>query len=153
MRFAHAQGLPDRQIVFGHVLRTSSIPIVTVLGLELGSTPAFAVVTETVFAWPGLGKLIIDPIPELDRPVMVSCLVVSVILFVVVDLVVDPVHAGLGPLVRLGGGARCPPARPRPPRTPSPCPSGRAQPWRRARRLLDFWPDYARSSVAVAALP
>ena len=105
VRFARAQGLPDRQIVFGHVLRNISIPIVTVFGLELGSTLAFAVVTETVFTWPGVGKLIIDSILQLDRPVMVSYLVFVVILFVLINLVVDLVYARLDPRVRLKGGA------------------------------------------------
>ena len=104
VRFARAQGLPDRQIVFGHVLRNISIPIVTVFGLELGSTLAFAVVTETVFTWPGVGKLIIDSILQLDRPVMVSYLVFVVILFVLINLVVDLVYARLDPRVRLKGG-------------------------------------------------
>ncbi len=104
VRFARAQGLPDRQIVFGHVLRNISIPIVTVFGLELGSTLAFAVVTESVFNWPGVGKLIIDSIQQLDRPVMVSYLVLVVFLFVLINLVVDLVYARLDPRVRLRSG-------------------------------------------------
>jgi peptide/nickel transport system permease protein len=103
VRFARAQGLPDRQIVFRHVLRNISIPIVTVFGLELGSTLAFAVVTESVFNWPGVGKLIIDSILQLDRPVMVSYLVFVVILFVLINLAVDLIYARLDPRVRLGG--------------------------------------------------
>lgn len=105
VKFARAQGLPDRQIVFSHILRNISIPIVTVLGLELGSTLAFAVVTESVFNWPGVGKLIIDSILQLDRPVMVSYLIMVVILFVLINLVVDLVYARLDPRVRLKGGA------------------------------------------------
>ena len=105
VRFARAQGLPDRQIVFSHVLRNISIPIVTVFGLELGSTLAFAVVTETVFNWPGVGKLIIDSILQLDRPVMVSYLMLVVLLFVMINLVVDLARARLDPRVRLKGGA------------------------------------------------
>ena len=75
------------------------------LGLELGSTLAFAVVTESVFNWPGVGKLIIDSILQLDRPVMVSYLIMVVILFVLINLVVDLVYARLDPRVRLKGGA------------------------------------------------
>ena len=105
VKFARAQGLPDRQIVFQHILRNISIPIVTVFGLELGSTLAFAVVTESVFNWPGVGKLIIDSILQLDRPVMVSYLIMVVILFVLINLVVDLVYARLDPRVRLKGGA------------------------------------------------
>ncbi|MTI18126.1 ABC transporter permease [Rhodobacteraceae bacterium RKSG542] len=105
VRFARAQGLPDNQIVFSHILRNISIPIVTVFGLELGSTLAFAVVTESVFTWPGVGKLIIDSIMQLDRPVMVSYLVLVVILFVFINLAVDLIYAWLDPRVRLKGGA------------------------------------------------
>ncbi|SEN43534.1 peptide/nickel transport system permease protein [Pseudorhodobacter antarcticus] len=105
VRFARAQGLPDRQIVFSHILRNISIPVVTVFGLELGSTLAFAVVTETVFNWPGIGKLIIDSILQLDRPVMVSYLVMVVILFVIINLTVDLIYARLDPRVRLKGGS------------------------------------------------
>ena len=104
VKFARAQGLSDRQIVFRHILRNISIPIVTVFGLELGSTLAFAVVTESVFNWPGVGKLIIDSILQLDRPVMVSYLVLVVILFVLINLTVDLVYARLDPRVRLRGG-------------------------------------------------
>ena len=103
VKFARAQGLSEREVVFGHVLRNISIPIVTVFGLELGSTMAFAVVTESVFNWPGVGKLIIDSILQLDRPVMVSYLVLVVILFVLINLVVDIVYARLDPRVRLKG--------------------------------------------------
>ena len=104
VKFARAQGLPDSQIVFRHVLRNISIPIVTVFGLELGSTLAFAVVTESVFTWPGVGKLIIDSILQLDRPVMVSYLIMVVILFVLINLTVDIIYARLDPRVRLKGG-------------------------------------------------
>ncbi|WP_323039192.1 ABC transporter permease [Gemmobacter sp.] len=105
VKFARAQGLPDRQIVTSHVLRNIMIPIVTVFGLELGSTLAFAVVTESVFNWPGVGKLIIDSILQLDRPVMVAYLVMVVTLFVIINLVVDLIYARLDPRVRLKGGA------------------------------------------------
>ncbi len=103
VKFARAQGLSELEVVFGHVLRNISIPIVTVFGLELGSTLAFAVVTESVFNWPGVGKLIIDSILQLDRPVMVSYLVMVVILFVLINLIVDIVYARLDPRVRLKG--------------------------------------------------
>ncbi|MGY6411133.1 MAG: ABC transporter permease [Alkalilacustris sp.] len=103
VRFARAQGLSEREVVFGHVLRNISIPIVTVFGLELGSTLAFAVVTESVFNWPGVGKLIIDSILMLDRPVMVAYLVMVVILFVLINLTVDILYARLDPRVRLRG--------------------------------------------------
>jgi peptide/nickel transport system permease protein len=79
------------------VLKLISIPIVTVFGLELGSTLAFAVVTETIFSWPGVGKLIIDSIAVLDRPVMVAYLVLVSFLFITINLVVDLTYAALDP--------------------------------------------------------
>jgi peptide/nickel transport system permease protein len=105
VRFARAAGIPDRTILRRHVLRLISIPIVTVFGLELGSTLAFAVVTETIFSWPGVGKLIIDSITSLDRPVMVAYLVLVALLFVTINLVVDLSYALLDPRLRRGGAA------------------------------------------------
>jgi peptide/nickel transport system permease protein len=83
------------------VLKTVLIPVVTVLGLELGSMIAFAVVTETVFAWPGMGKLLIESIYRLDRPVIVAYLMVVVVMFVLINLAVDLVYMALDPRVRL----------------------------------------------------
>jgi peptide/nickel transport system permease protein len=85
-------------------LKNILIPIVTVVGLEFGSTIAFAVVTETVFAWPGMGKLIIDSINKLDRPVITAYLMIIVVLFVVINLVVDLLYTALDPRVRLDAG-------------------------------------------------
>ncbi len=104
IRFAHAKGLSPARVVGVHMLKTILIPIVTVVGLEFGSTIAFAVVTETVFAWPGMGKLIIDSINKLDRPVITAYLMVIVVLFVVINLVVDLLYTALDPRVRLDGG-------------------------------------------------
>jgi len=104
VRFARAQGLPERQIVLRHVLPNLLIPIITVFGLEVGSILAFAVVTESIFNWPGVGKLIIDSILQLDRPVMVAYLVLVVTLFVLINLLVDLTHARLDPRVRLQAG-------------------------------------------------
>ncbi|MGO4388715.1 ABC transporter permease [Microvirga sp. 2YAF29] len=101
VRFARAQGLSERKVVGLHVLKNISIPIVTVFGLELGSTLAFAVVTETVFNWPGMGKLIIDSITVLDRPVMVAYLILVVFLFVLINLIVDLVYGQLDPRIRV----------------------------------------------------
>jgi peptide/nickel transport system permease protein len=101
IRFARAKGLSPRRIVMVHVLKAIMIPIVTVLGLELGGMIAFAVVTETVFAYPGMGKLLIDSIGRLDRPVIVAYLMLVVVLFVVINFVVDLVYAALDPRVRL----------------------------------------------------
>ena len=103
VRFARAQGLPERQVVGLHVLKNIGIPVVTVFGLEFGSTLAFAVVTETVFNWPGMGKLIIESITSLDRPVMVAYLILVVLLFVTINLLVELSYGLLDPRARAGG--------------------------------------------------
>ena len=105
VKFARAAGLSEWTILRRHVLKLISIPIVTVFGLELGSTLAFAVVTETIFSWPGLGKLIIDSITTLDRPVMVAYLILTAFLFVTINFVVDLVFALIDPRVRTRGAA------------------------------------------------
>ena len=101
VKFAHAKGLSELRVIFVHVLKNILIPIVTVLGLELANIIAFAVVTETIFAWPGMGKLLIDSIRVLDRPVVVAFLVIVVFMFIVINLVVDIIYALLDPRVRL----------------------------------------------------
>jgi peptide/nickel transport system permease protein len=102
VRFARAQGISDGKVIFGHVLKNISIPLVTVFGLELAATMAFAVVTETIFSWPGLGKLIIDSIQSLDRPVMVAYLMLVAFLFIMINFSVDIAYAALDPRVRSG---------------------------------------------------
>lgn len=101
VKFARAKGLSERRIVGVHVLKNIMIPIATVSGLEFGQTVAFAVVTETVFSWPGVGKLLIDSILLLDRPVVVAYLVIIVFFFVVLNLAVDLLYSVLDPRVRL----------------------------------------------------
>ena len=101
IKFARAKGVGDARIIFVHVLKNILIPIVTVLGLEFGSLIAFSVVTETVFAWPGMGKLIIDSINQLDRPVIVAYLMIIVFMFIIINLVVDILYSILDPRVRL----------------------------------------------------
>jgi len=101
VRFARAKGVSETRIVRVHVLKNILIPIVTVIGLEFGSVIAFAIVTETIFAWPGMGKLLIDSINVLDRPVIVAYLLVIVVLFVMINLVVDLLYTALDPRVRL----------------------------------------------------
>lgn len=105
VKFARAAGLSEWTIMTRHVLKLIAIPIVTVFGLELGSTLAFAVVTETIFSWPGVGKLIIDSIKNLDRPVMMAYLMLTAALFVTINLAVDLVYALLDPRLRRGGAA------------------------------------------------
>ncbi len=101
IRFARAKGLSATRIVGVHVLKNIMIPVVTVIGLELGSMIAFAVVTETVFAYPGMGKLLIDSIGRLDRPIVVAYLVLAVVIFAGINLVVDLLYAAIDPRVRL----------------------------------------------------
>jgi peptide/nickel transport system permease protein len=101
VKFARAKGLSPSRVVLVHILKNILVPVVTVLGLELGGLIAFSVVTESVFAWPGMGKLLIDSIQRLDRPVVVAYLVITVIMFVVINLVVDLLYSALDPRVRL----------------------------------------------------
>lgn len=101
VRFARAKGLANRRIIGVHVLKNILIPIVTVLALQFGALIAFAIVTESIFAWPGIGKLIIDSIRVLDRPVVVAYLLMTVALFIVLNLVVDIAYSLLDPRVRL----------------------------------------------------
>lgn len=101
IKFARAKGLSSRRVVLVHVLKNILIPVVTVLGLELGGLIAFSVVTETVFAWPGMGKLVIEAIQNLDRPIIVAYLMITVLMFVVINLIVDVLYSVLDPRVRL----------------------------------------------------
>ena len=101
IKFARAKGLRQGRIIMVHLMKNIMIPVVTVLGLEFGGLVAFSTVTETVFAWPGMGKLIIDSIHNLDRPVVVAYLMIVVLLFVTINLVVDILYSVLDPRVRL----------------------------------------------------
>ncbi len=101
IRFARAKGLSRRRVIGVHLLKNILIPLVTVIGLELGSVIAYAIVTETIFAWPGMGKLVIDSIFQLDRPVVVAYLMVVVFMFILINLVVDILYSVLDPRVRI----------------------------------------------------
>jgi peptide/nickel transport system permease protein len=101
VKFARAKGLSQRRIVLVHIAKNIMIPVVTILGLELGSMIAFAVVTESVFAWPGMGKLLIDSINLLDRPVVVAYLMLTVLMFIIINFTVDMLYCVLDPRVRL----------------------------------------------------
>lgn len=105
IRFARAKGLRRSRVLLVHALRNILVPVVTVLGLELGNVIAFAVVTETVFAWPGMGKLLIDSINLLDRPVVVAYLLIVVLMFTLINLAVDILYSLLDPRVRLSGAS------------------------------------------------
>ncbi|CAB3698653.1 Dipeptide transport system permease protein DppB [Achromobacter deleyi] len=102
VKFARAKGLRESRVIGMHVLKNILIPIVTVVGMEFGSLIAFATVTETIFAWPGVGKLIIDSIMKLDRPVVVAYLLIVVTMFIVLNLLVDILYSILDPRVRVG---------------------------------------------------
>ena len=103
IKFARAKGLSERRVLGVHLLKNILIPVVTVAGLEFGQVMAFAVVTETVFSWPGMGKLLIDSIINLDRPVVVAYLLLIVFFLVMLNLVVDIIYTVLDPRVRLDG--------------------------------------------------
>ena len=101
VKFARAKGLSNSRVIGVHVLRNILIPIVTVIGLQFGALIGFAIVTESVFAWPGMGKLLIDSINFLDRPVIVAYLLVVVFLFIIINLIVDILYSALDPRVRI----------------------------------------------------
>lgn len=106
VKFARANGVPEWRILSLHVMKNILIPIVTVLGMEFGGVIAFAVVTESIFSWPGVGKMLIDAIAVLDRPLIVAYLVFVVFMFVFINLLVDILYSILDPRVRLGGARR-----------------------------------------------
>lgn len=103
VKYARAKGVRPRRIVGRHVLRNILIPVVTVVGIEFGSLVAFSTITETVFAWPGMGKLLIDSVYQLDRPVVVAYVLLATLLFVTVNFLVDILYAALDPRVKLTG--------------------------------------------------
>jgi peptide/nickel transport system permease protein len=103
VKYARAKGVRAKRIIGRHVLRNILIPVVTVLGIEFGSLVAFSTITETVFAWPGMGKLLIDSVYQLDRPVVVAYVLLATLLFVTVNFLVDILYAALDPRVKLTG--------------------------------------------------
>jgi peptide/nickel transport system permease protein len=100
MTFARAKGISRDRIVRRHLVRNILIPIVTITGLQLGGLIAFATVTETVFSWPGIGKLLLDSIHNSDRPVVVAYLILITLMFVTINFVVDVLYALLDPRIR-----------------------------------------------------
>lgn len=102
VKYAKAKGLRNRRIIWVHVLKNILIPVLTVLGMSLGSLIAFATVTESVFAWPGVGKLLLDSIAVLDRPIIVAYIMMTVFIFIFLNLIVDILYSVLDPQVRLG---------------------------------------------------
>ncbi len=104
VKFARARGLPDRTINFGHALKNTLVPVITIAGLQLGGIVAFSIVTETVFQWPGMGLLLVQSIAVADIPVMSAYLMLVAVLFVVINLVVDLLYYAVDPRLRMDRG-------------------------------------------------
>ncbi len=100
IRFARARGLPERVITFRHALKNTMVPVITVTGLQLGSLIAFAIITETVFQWPGMGLLFINAIQFVDIPVMAAYLMLISVMFVGINLIVDLLYVAIDPRLR-----------------------------------------------------
>jgi peptide/nickel transport system permease protein len=105
IKFARARGLPDRAIHFGHALKNTLVPVMTITGLQLGGLIAFAIITETVFQWPGMGLLFIQAVTFADIPVMAAYLCLIALIFVVINLVVDLLYFAVDPRLRVGNAA------------------------------------------------
>ncbi|MEM8837891.1 MAG: ABC transporter permease [Pseudomonadota bacterium] len=111
VKFAYAKGVRTRVVVTRHIFRNALIPVITIIGIELGNLLAYAVITETVFSWPGLGKLLINSIQVLDRPMIVAQLVYTALLFIAINFIVDVLYIVIDPRVkeamgRAGAGRR-----------------------------------------------
>ena len=101
IKFARARGLPDRMVYFGHALKNTLVPVITIAGLQLGGIIAFAIVTETVFQWPGMGLLFIQAVQFADIPVMAAYLCLIALIFVSINLVVDLLYFAVDPRLRI----------------------------------------------------
>ncbi|MFZ2109685.1 MAG: ABC transporter permease, partial [Roseiarcus sp.] len=101
IRFARARGLSERAVHFHHALRNTLVPVITVVGLRLGSIVAFSIITETVFAWPGMGQLFLQSIQNADVPIMAAYLLLIALLFVIINLVVDLLYVAVDPRLRV----------------------------------------------------
>jgi peptide/nickel transport system permease protein len=103
IKFARARGLSERAINFGHALKNTLVPVITMIGLQLGGIVAFAIITETVFQWPGMGLMFIQAVQHADIPVMAAYLLLVALLFVTINLIVDLVYARIDPRIRIVG--------------------------------------------------
>jgi len=103
IKFARARGLSNRAVHFGHALKNTLVPVITITGLQLGAIIAFAIVTETVFQWPGMGLLFIQSVGAADIPVMAAYLLLIAVLFVTINLIVDLLYFAVDPRLRVGG--------------------------------------------------
>ncbi|NRA89314.1 MAG: ABC transporter permease, partial [Rhizobiales bacterium] len=106
IKFARARGLKENAVNFGHALKNTLIPVITIIGLQLGLVIAFAIITETVFQWPGMGMLFIQAIEEVDVPVMAAYLMMISVIFVGINLLVDILYAFVDPRLTIDGGAK-----------------------------------------------
>ena len=106
IKFARARGLSEQAINFGHALKNTLIPVITIIGLQLGLVMAFAIITETVFQWPGMGMLFIQSIEEVDVPVMAAYLMMISLIFVSINLLVDILYAYIDPRLTIDGGSK-----------------------------------------------
>lgn len=106
IKFARARGLSRRAINFGHALKNTLVPVITITGLQLGSIIAFAIITETVFQWPGMGLLFLQAVQNVDIPIMAAYLLLIAFLFVVINFIVDLLYVAVDPRIRLGGATR-----------------------------------------------
>jgi peptide/nickel transport system permease protein len=104
IKFARARGLTNRAIHFGHALKNTLVPVITIIGLQLGGIIAFSIVTETVFQWPGMGLLFVQSVAVADIPVMSTYLLLIAVVFVVINLVVDLLYYAVDPRLRVGRG-------------------------------------------------
>ncbi|MBT5265520.1 MAG: ABC transporter permease [Rhodospirillaceae bacterium] len=104
IKFARARGLSNRAVHFGHALKNTMVPVITITGLQLGSIIAFAIITETVFQWPGMGKLFILAIENVDIPIMAAYLLMIALFFVIINLVVDLLYYAVDPRLRIESG-------------------------------------------------
>jgi peptide/nickel transport system permease protein len=105
IKFARARGLSDRAVNFGHALKNTLVPVITIAGLQFGSIIAFAIVTETVFQWPGMGLLFIQSVGAADIPVMAAYLMLIALVFVTINLLVDLLYFAVDPRLRADRGA------------------------------------------------
>jgi peptide/nickel transport system permease protein len=106
IKFARARGLSDRAVHFGHALKNTLVPVMTITGLQLGGLIAFAIITETVFQWPGMGLLFIQAVTFADIPVMAAYLCLIALIFVVINLIVDLLYLAVDPRLRVDTGGR-----------------------------------------------
>ena len=102
VRTGRAKGLGERAVIWRHALRNAMIPLLTVLGLQIGTLLGGAVITESIFAWPGMGKLVVDAIFFRDFPVVQTVLIISATIFVVINLLIDVLYTVLDPRIRYG---------------------------------------------------